>query len=60
LVIVDLLDLSQTATPCGRHESLSKDRAERVHQGDSYDIVVDTTDTATGEYASLIAPTPQG
>jgi chloramphenicol 3-O-phosphotransferase len=36
---------------------MAKDQAERVHEGVSYDIVVDTTDTSTEECASLIVAT---
>ena len=43
-----------------RTKGLAKDQAERVHEGVSYDIVVDTTDTSTSECATLIVATLAG
>jgi chloramphenicol 3-O phosphotransferase len=40
-----------------RMRGLARDQAERVHEGVSYDIVVDTTDTLTADCADLIAVT---
>jgi chloramphenicol 3-O phosphotransferase len=37
-----------------RTKGMAKDQAERVHEGVSYDIVVDTTDTSSAECATLI------
>jgi chloramphenicol 3-O phosphotransferase len=40
-----------------RVKGLARDQAERVHEGVSYDIVVDTTDAAPDECATLIVAT---
>jgi chloramphenicol 3-O phosphotransferase len=38
-----------------RIKGLARDQADRVHEGVSYDVVVDTTETSTAECATLIA-----
>jgi chloramphenicol 3-O phosphotransferase len=43
-----------------RMKGLARDQAERVHEGVSYDIVVDTTETPTAGCATLIAATLEG
>jgi chloramphenicol 3-O phosphotransferase len=40
-----------------RNNGLARDQAERVHEGVSYDLVVDTTDTSTAQCASRIMAT---
>lgn len=43
-----------------RIKGMARDQALRVHQGVSYNIVVDTTDTPTAECTTLIAATLDG
>jgi chloramphenicol 3-O phosphotransferase len=43
-----------------RMKGLARDQAERVHEGVSYDIVVDTTETSPAECAKLITATVDG
>jgi chloramphenicol 3-O phosphotransferase len=39
----------------GRNRGMARDQAERVHEGVSYDMVIDTTDMSSAECAGVIA-----
>ena len=43
-----------------RMTGLAREQAARVHEGVSYDIEVDTTDTPTADWAALIAARLEG
>jgi chloramphenicol 3-O phosphotransferase len=43
-----------------RTKGLARNQAERVHEGVSYDVVVDTTDSPTAECANLILAALKG